>query len=633
MRNVRWFSGALYLALLWLHAGSVTAAADLSEIPRLGNSNEWSRILYYVPRWTLQRTGLIDTPGFYLSKDGASDPVAEMYQTIAAFEAPVPADPNNHAICLFPLRFKFLSSHLKLRPLHTPKIDCGNYREWREAFPITGASLVFSSNYLNNPSSMYGHTFLRLHRKTEGGSAPSPLLDYAINFAANPTTDNPILYPILGLTGRFFGTFTLMPYYLKVQEYNNAESRDLWEFPLEFNTDETDSLMASLWEVGPHGIRYWYFDENCSFILLGTIAAAKPSASAIDEFPNVVSPKDTITELISYGALGTPVRRLSAMSRLNGRRQQLNGDDTDLFQRQTATDHVLPEVLALPKERAAAVLDTLIEWIAFREKLAGNRETLKYRTLWDETLSTRAKLGIASPTLVGDINISSRPEVGHPAQRVSLGVKAADRYSAETLVGMRFTLHDTLSPAAGYSRDQEISMGDFNASIRKSESGASKLYPERATIVRILSVPSVDLITRSFAWTLSLGGDRIYGPDDATWFAYHFEVGAGIAYDLTSYLKVFTMPVVETGFLTRDDLGLDSGIGGRSGVMWDASDSLRIGATGDVDIIRGASPILRTWSYKAFISKDLGTLWEARAEFIRRSYRDNTGMLTFFRYF
>lgn len=619
--------------LLWFASRTAMAASDLSELERLGRSNEWIRILYYVPRWTFQSTGLIDTPGFYLAKNGISDPVAELTATIAALEAPSPADPNQHAACLFPRRLKFLSAQLKSRRLNVTTVDCKGYREWREAFPVTGASLVFSSNYLNNPSSMYGHTFLRLHRKTEGGADPAPLLDYAINFAANPTTENPILYPVLGLTGRFFGTFSLMPYYMKVQEYNNAESRDLWEFPLELNDDETDSLMASLWEVGPHGIRYWYFDENCSFVLLGTIAAAKPSATAIDEFPNVVSPKDTITELISYGALGTPVRRLSALSRLNGRRAQLNSREKSLLLKQTGVDHLDPELLALPPERLALVLDAVIEWISFREKLAGNRESLKYRALWTEALKTRANIGIASKPLGGDIDIPSRPEIGHPAQRVSLGVRAADRISVETTVGMRFTLHDTLSPSAGYSRDQEISMGDFQAAVRKADDSAVKIYPERATLVRILSVPTLDLITRSFAWTLTLGGDRMYGPGEATWFGYRFEAGAGAAYDLTPSLKLFAMPIVEAGLLTRGDTGLDSGIGARSGILWDASNSLRLGATGDLDVIRGAAPLFRTWSYRGFVSKDLGTLWEMRVEWTRRAYRSDTAMLTLFRYF
>lgn len=623
---------SLSLLLVVLASSFAQAATDLSELTTLGQSNEWQRILYYVPRWTFKRDGMIDTPGFYLSKDGLSDPVAELQATIAALEAPVPTDPNNHASCLFPRRLKYLKKNLKSHHLNLPNLDCKNYREWREAFPITGASLVFSSNYLNNPSSMYGHTFLRLHRKSLDGALPSPLLDYAINFAANPTTENPVLYPILGLTGRFFGTFSLMPYYLKVQEYNNAESRDLWEFPLNFNEDETDSLMTSLWEVGPHGVRYWYFDENCSFVLLGTIAAAHPSFMAVDHFPNVVSPKDTVTELIAYHALGTPVRRLSALSRFTARRSQLSAAEERVFTKQTNASHLLPEIKDLPKDQAAKILDTIMEWIAFREKLAGNRESTRYKELWNESLSARADLGISSTPLVGPIDVPASPLNGHPAQRFTFASRASDTKNFEGIFGFRFTLHDTLSPIAGYSRDQEITMGDFYADVHKNSDGKVKFYPERGTIVKILSIPSVDFVTRSFAWTLTVGSDRVYGPDDRTWMNYRLEVGAGLAYDLTQNLKLFAIPVLNGGFLDPVSPGLQGGIGGRGGLLFDVNDSLRLGTTADIDTVK-ASPILRTWSYKGFISKDFGPLWEVRGEWTRRAYRENTGMLAVFKYF
>ena len=71
-------------------------------------------------------------------------------------------------------------------------------------------TLVFASYFLNNPSSMYGHTFLRLNRK--GDNHHQPLLDYTVNFAAYPTTYNPILYVIDGLSSGYAGLFSTMPW-------------------------------------------------------------------------------------------------------------------------------------------------------------------------------------------------------------------------------------------------------------------------------------------------------------------------------------------------------------------------------------------------------------------------------------
>jgi len=149
-------------------------AASYEE--RLAHSEEWLRILYYVPRWSGQRTGLVDTPNFYLSPVGKTDPEAELRSTLEAFRQPIRGAADEHALCRFPLRRQFLTRHAKLLSGDIPDIYCQAYQDWREAFPVTGASLVFSSNYLNNPSSMYGHTFIRLHRKANDARDASPLL-------------------------------------------------------------------------------------------------------------------------------------------------------------------------------------------------------------------------------------------------------------------------------------------------------------------------------------------------------------------------------------------------------------------------------------------------------------------------
>src|SRR5690606_41368354 len=59
-------------------------------------------------------------------------------------------------------------------------------------------------------------------------------------------TDNPLLYSLRGLLGGFPGRYQLVPYFLKVQEYNNAESRDLWTYELDFSPEQIRSLLLAL---------------------------------------------------------------------------------------------------------------------------------------------------------------------------------------------------------------------------------------------------------------------------------------------------------------------------------------------------------------------------------------------------
>lgn len=40
-----------------------------------------------------------------------------------------------------------------------------------------------------------------------------------------------------------------MPYYRKVKEYGDFESRDLWEYELNLTPEETRFLVSHIWEM------------------------------------------------------------------------------------------------------------------------------------------------------------------------------------------------------------------------------------------------------------------------------------------------------------------------------------------------------------------------------------------------
>ena len=82
---------------------------------------------------------------------------------------------------------------------------------------------------------------------------------------------------VYGLAWRKFrGRFSTMPYYIKVQEYNNLESRDLWEYPLHLTRPQVDLLVRHLWELGQTSMAYYFFNRNCSYQLLPLLEAAAP---------------------------------------------------------------------------------------------------------------------------------------------------------------------------------------------------------------------------------------------------------------------------------------------------------------------------------------------------------------------
>src|SRR3546814_6160293 len=105
------------------------------------------------------------------------------------------------------------------------------------------AVLVFPAAYLNSPSSMFGHTLLRIDQAnidTKG----SPLLSSALNFGAFiEGLDNSILYAWKGLMGGYPGLFSLLPYSEKIGVYSRLENRDLWEYRLNLKTKDTGMML------------------------------------------------------------------------------------------------------------------------------------------------------------------------------------------------------------------------------------------------------------------------------------------------------------------------------------------------------------------------------------------------------
>jgi hypothetical protein len=177
----------------------------------LAQSREWQVLLHYRPTsfggWKSQADGL----GFFFAgKAGKTDPDAELAATIAALLRPSVRDPTNpatmHPQCLFPARYAWIKQ--QLRSAAFVDQPCPLLDTWRTGISAEAVTLVYATAYLNSPASMYGHTFLRLSRATGEGN---PLLDYAVNFAADADTTNGLVYAIAGLTGGFQGHFYVVP--------------------------------------------------------------------------------------------------------------------------------------------------------------------------------------------------------------------------------------------------------------------------------------------------------------------------------------------------------------------------------------------------------------------------------------
>jgi hypothetical protein len=474
---------------------------------KLARSRGWQVLGHYregvFGGWKSSADGL----GFFLAgAKGASDPEAELMATIAAFAAPaVPAEKDKeedqHPQCRFPARWSWLKSELGIDLQRMPEQPCPLFAFWRQAIAPEKVTLIYSAAYINSPASMYGHTFLRLSRRTGEGQR---LIDYIVNFAADATTDNGVLYALLGLAGGFDGRFYVMPYYMKIQEYSNIESRDLWEYDLALSEAEAERLVEHTWETRSTHFNYYFVTENCSYFLLELIEAARPSLRLSERFRGPVFPVETVRALLAVPGLVLGQRsRPSLRAQLLTRKSALNREEIKAAEAlaQRGREAKSP-VSNWPPRRQAQTIDAAYDLLRFREGLKKDPSP-EFQRKERELLILRGRTGV-EPLQQDVPPDSDAPETGHRALRfgVSGGWVGSQHLAFEEL-SLRMALHDFLDPRRGYLDDAELEMLHLRLRFYNQ---SRKIFPERLDMLNILSVSGYDRWIPKTAWTV-----RAYG--------------------------------------------------------------------------------------------------------------------------
>ncbi len=469
-----------------LASASVESLIERANTLKLSDSREWHRTVQYEPKKWGGFESLADDPRYFMSEDGATNPQAELEATIRAFYQPVIEDhlkrevitirenPSQelleeeaklpqHPICQFPARLNLLKSVLNWDGADLPKISCNRFKHFKDRLSPGGVSLVFSSFFLGSPSSTFGHTLLRIHNsglpttQVAGQTTRSELLDTGVNYAANPTVTNPILYAFFGLAGLFPGTFTAVPYYLKVREYNDHESRDLWSYRLNLSPQEVERLVELLWEVGSTHYDYYYFTENCATQMLNILDAAAPRLNLRAQIPYYVIPSATVHALFAQPGLvlergyRPSVRREFYHRYGNLKPQQIQALDA-LIERKPTDQALAP----LTDTEKVETLDTWSDYIEFIHGDAIKKEQSDALILKRESLVERSKIRLKSAPLGMPQPELEAPERAHGVRRFQLSSGYSDRFKGFVSIDWRFAMHDMTDATPGYPLNTQV---------------------------------------------------------------------------------------------------------------------------------------------------------------------------------
>nr|WP_257223841.1 DUF4105 domain-containing protein [Acinetobacter sp. YH1901134] len=286
---------------------------ELAQSKKLSEHISWQRLLYTDHKGQSE----VAFSGYFLAENGRQSAQAELEADVAAlFQT---AEPNQAFRCRFPARSQWLMQELSIRSEQLPVVSCPEFDEWFRKIKPYKATLIYATDFMGNPSSMFGHTLLRLDPKDQ---KELNLVSYAINYAATVAGEDNWSYAWKGLTGQYPGEYSLMPYYRKVKEYGDFESRDLWEYELALTEQETSYLVKHIWEMQNVSFPYYFASDNCAYRLLGLMDLVRPTLNLTQKFKVASIPVETIKAINDEQLIQAAVYRPALETQLLSQAQQ-----------------------------------------------------------------------------------------------------------------------------------------------------------------------------------------------------------------------------------------------------------------------------------------------------------------------
>lgn len=519
--------------LTLLVAATAASAASTPDFSALAASPRWQALLHVNPGATLRGIGTsyVDDAEFFLAPDGKNDIEAELVATWRALKPRANTQPSP-ARCRFPARYRFLAERLDWRE-GAPLAHCHDYLEWRDKMPIGQLVLVFPAAYLNSPSSMFGHTLLRLD------ATPDPeavWLSRAINFGAQAgAADNSLFYIWRGLAGGYPGQFSVTSYVEKIRDYAFVENRDMWEYALKLTSDDIDWVVRHLWELRGINFDYYFFDENCSFRLLELVKVGRPQAPLMTDLRFAELPVNTVRALYAADLVSERRYRPAKATELEALAARLSADERDLA---AALRDDPSRARGAVFQAYAPARRHRIAQVAYQALRLRHREGERDPEVAGKSLALLRVIQRNAAPPAEAFSPPAAPESGHGTQMAHLGAGRQDGHDFLSF-GYRLTYHDLFDPLAGFLPGAAIE--GLNINLRLDEGDGLDL--ESLDLVNIRSLAPRSDFVKPISWFVHAGveqapvadserrlGGFLQGGPGASWrigdlFPYVFAVG------------------------------------------------------------------------------------------------------------
>ncbi|HAV2738044.1 TPA: DUF4105 domain-containing protein [Acinetobacter baumannii] len=500
---------------------------SIAEQKKLDQDITWQRLMYA----NKNQKSEVTYAGYFLSENGKNNLKEELKADISALF--IPTQDNQSIRCKFPARSQWLIQQLGIQENELPQVKCSEFENWIGQIKPYKATLIYATDFMGNPSSMFGHTLLRLDPKDQ---QQLNLVSYAVNYAATVAGNDNWSYAWKGLTVQYPGEYSLMPYYRKVKEYGDFESRDLWEYELNLSPEETRFLVSHIWEMQHVSFPYYFVSDNCAYRLLGLVDLVKPESHLQEKFNYASIPMETIKAMQQQGLTKAPVYRPALETQLLAQAHQ-HGASLAKVAHQLAMKPIKESSETLksfsPSDQAKilemAYDDLYLQFIGRKVEESFAQPQLR------QLLALRSQIDLDKQRQEPK-RPSTEPTQGHNARNVSLklGEVQGDKFIE---IGHRQAYHDLIDPQGGYRAGTQLLFLNGNAQWRDDH-----LKLEHLDLLEVNSYNPIQPFKTPLTWGFNLGWrqeavhDGVYNDEKQHGVA---SFNAQVGYSLADYERKY----------------------------------------------------------------------------------------------
>jgi len=538
---------------------------DNAKELELSSNPYWYSLVHYKQTLFGGFESQADDPRFFLATNGKTSPDEELIATINAFF--IDNVDGDHPQCRFPARYFWLKKNLNFNKSKLIERKCAELDNWAQEIKPGTLTLIFPAAYINGPSSMFGHTLLRVNPSDYRKN--SPLISYALNYAANANTDdNALTFTYKGMFGGYPGVFSIVPYYEKIKEYSDFENRDIWEYSLNYTQQEVEQLMRHAWEVRNITFDYYFLTENCSYHMLSLMEVARPGLDLTSQFDMRAIPADTVRAVVDQGIVTEVQYRPSSTTVIKSHALELTEEEINLTIELARSTIAInnPIIASMNAEKQSRIFEQAYDYSRYlASDDAGVRDS-NAKNNW-ELLAARSEhdmVGKWDPVYVPD----TRSDQSHRTRRLSVGIGEYDDESYLS-VKLRPAYHDVLDPPDGYSKGAQINFGDIRFKYFKED---SRFELDKFIILNVLSLTAINDYFNPFSWGADWSVERVSSRQGRI-NAMSLTVVGGYSFSLNNNLTMSTLLEMKALTANSFDKSYSGGLGPIINILYQSSNN------------------------------------------------------------